>query len=239
MKKRSLILFMLAISPVFAYSQDLNSSKQNEIFWRITSKHSITWNLTNESRLPHDDNIEMSGQKVAAIISYEVDKDKNLHVTRDVIFPQLRVFIKSSEPNWRNYRAYLRSEYDDEILPVIVIDDRTYELGQLDSVRINGTLECFHGERQGLKVARTFLPSMTDRLFIEKWTITNVSDTIKQINFGHTGFSQEQVRHEFIEGASGEVRMGLRQASNDGPRRSAHLCVDGYGQRHQQPRLRQ
>ena len=192
MRKILLILFFTAISTELKYAQDLTSSKQNEIFWQITSKHAITWNLSNESRLPHDDNIEISGQKVAAIISYEVDEDKNLHVTRDVIFPQLRVFIKSSEPNWRNYRAYLRSEYGDEILPVIVVEDRTYELGQLDSVRINGTLQFFHGERQGLKVTRTFLPSMTERLFIEKWTITNVSDTLKKLNFGHTAYNQQQ-----------------------------------------------
>lgn len=191
--KRLFLIFLITLIPTqLIHTQVLNSNKQNELFWQITSKHSITWNLTNESCLPHNDNIEMSGQKVAAIISYEVDKDRNLSVTRDVIFPQLRVFIKSSEPNWRNYRAYLRSEYGDEILPVIIVENRTYEPGQLDSVRINGNLEFFHGERQGMKIVRTFLPSMTERLFVEKWTITNVSDTTKQINFGHTEFSQEQ-----------------------------------------------
>ncbi len=192
MNKQLLILLIISLYTGRTHSEDIHLSRQKEIFWQVASKHSITWNLKNESRLPHGDNIEMSGQKVAAIISYEVDKDKNLHVTRDVIFPQLRVFIKSSEPNWRNYRAYLRSEYDDHILPVIVVEDRTYELGQLDSVRINGMLQFFHGNNQGLKVIRTFLPSMTERLFIENWTITNASDTVKLLSFGYTDFSQEQ-----------------------------------------------
>ena len=192
MNKQLLILLSTITFAGFIHSQNLNATQQTAIFWQISSGHAITWNLTDESRLPHGDNIEMSGQKVAAIISYEVDKDKNLQVTRDVIFPQLRVFIKSSEPTWRNYRAYLRSEYRDEILPTIVVENRTYELGQLDSVRINGTLQFFHGERQGLMVTRTLLPAMTERLFVEKWRISNVSDSIKRLNFGQTEFNQEQ-----------------------------------------------
>ena len=78
----------------------------------------------------------MSGQKVAVIISYEVDEKKRLKVSRDVIFPQLRIFIESSANNWRKYRAYLRDEYSDEFLPTMVVEERTFEPGPLDSVRI-------------------------------------------------------------------------------------------------------
>ncbi len=189
-----MIRFRIGIIVLFAglvYSQ--SPTMQNEIFWKIKGNHAITWNLSNEIRLPHEDNLEMSGQKVAAIISYRVDKNKILHLKRDIIFPQLRVFIKSSESSWRKYRAYLRTEYGDEILPTIVLENRTYEVGPLDSVKINGMLQFYHKAHQGIQITRILTPSMTERLFIEKLTIANVSDTVKQLCFGSTEFTQEQM----------------------------------------------
>ncbi|MFC2085368.1 hypothetical protein ACFLS9_09945 [Bacteroidota bacterium] len=192
MKKYLLSVLIIIIFAGFTYPQLSDSVKQNEIFWKITKDKSIKWDLVNETRLPHVDNIEMSGQKVAAIVSYNVDENKILEITRDIIFPQLRVFIKSSESSWRNYRAYLRDEYGDQVLPKIIVEDRTFEAGPLDSIKINGMLYLYHGKTQGLITTRTLMPSMTERLFIEKWTITNVTDTIKQLDFGKTEFRQEQ-----------------------------------------------
>jgi hypothetical protein len=48
--------------------------------------------------LPHKENIEMSGKKVSGIIYYEVDEARNIKIQRDIIFPQLRTFVKSNEP---------------------------------------------------------------------------------------------------------------------------------------------
>ena len=180
---------------LYAYclsAQDIPLQKKTEIFWKISGPDAIVWELLNESRLPHSDNIEMSGQKVAAIITYDIDENKILQVTRTIIFPQLRVFINSPDPFWRHYRAYLRNDYTDIILPTITHGQRTYLPGPLDSVKINGMLQFFHSEVQGLKIVRTFLPSMSDRLFVEKWRIINVSDTLKQLFIGKTKLIQEQ-----------------------------------------------
>lgn len=185
--------FQIGITVLFCglvYSQ--SPKKQNEIFWEIKDNQAITWNLIQESRLPHEDNLEMSGQKVAAIITYKVDQKKNLQVKRDIIFPQLRVFIKSNQSSWRNYRAYLRDDYGDEVLPTMVLEKRTFQPGPLDSVRINGMLEFYHAPAQGIKITRVLTPSMTERLFLEKWIINNVSDSVKQLFLGSTEFRQEQ-----------------------------------------------
>jgi len=199
------IILMTGISNI-VFGQETEERFQNEVFWEISGKHSITWNLSYEQRLPHADNIEMSGQRVSAIISYAVDDERNLKVTRDVIFPQLRVYIESTESSWRKYRAYLRSEYEDDILPIITLEERTYVPGPLDSVSINGMLLFYHSEIQGMKVKRTLVPSMTERLFIEKWTITNISDSVKEIKIGNTAFYQEQ---------SGEKGIYKRKIYND------------------------
>ena len=191
MKARFTLLFLFLWAGMVA--QKVSKQEQNRIYWKIAGDHTITWDLTAASYLPHSDNIEMSGKRVAAIISYEVDVNRKLTVSRDVIFPQLRFFIESSESIWRKYRAYLREDYTDQFLPVIVTEERTFEPGPVDSVQISGMLRFFHGPSQGLRVVRTLLPSMNDRLFTEIWKITNVSHKAKELNIGKTEFLKTQL----------------------------------------------
>lgn len=188
----SFAITMLLFLSTTLFAQTSGNDFQNETFWDLSPDQSISWNLTQSKNLPHSDNIEMDGQNVAAIVSYEVDENRNLKVSRDIIFPQLRIFIESSANNWRKYRAYLRDEYSDAFLPTITVQERTFEPGPLDSVKICGMLQFFHDESQGLKVKRILLPSMTERLFVEIWTLTNVSDSVIELNIGKTEFLQEQ-----------------------------------------------
>ena len=188
-------------------------------FWHLSGKHGIRWTLSTETRLPHTDNIEMSGQKVSAIIRYEVDKNKELHVTRTVVFPQLRAFLKATDPDWMSYRAYLRKAYEDrDVLPAITIANKKLTLGPLDSVIINGKLNFYHHSRQGMRVERTLLPSMTDRFLSEKWTIVNTTDSVKTLRIGRMQVRQDEWgadgRYEVTAFAdtSGDVRLNPRQA---------------------------
>jgi hypothetical protein len=169
-------------------AQDLR--QQNEIFWHTNANSGITWDITNEKRLPHEDNIEMSGSMVSGIITYKVDANNRVNISRDIIFPQLRNYTK---PNESMYRAYLRSPYNDEILPVITFEKRKYEIGKLDSIQINGKISFFFKENDGIKVIRSFFPSMDKRLFVEKWTLINSGSTSKTIGIGATEFSQNEV----------------------------------------------
>ncbi len=177
---------------------------QNEIFWKVNENQSITWNLATEKRLPHGDNIEMSGQRVSGIISYKVNAEKQVEITRDIIFPQLRKFTKSNESI---YRAHLRDQYTDDMLPTITSGQKKFEAGRLDSVCINGKISFHFGERDGLRLVRTFFPSMKERVFIEKWTLTNTGDTVKKLNIGATEFSQQEA------GWNGEYRRRIFNSS--------------------------
>lgn len=191
MKTRLIFLFLMLWAGLNA--QEVSQQEQNRIYWKITGDHTITWDVLLSPYLPHSDNIEMDGKRVAAIITYEVDVNRKLTISRDVIFPQLRFYIESSENNWRNYRAYLRGVYSDQFLPMIVTEERTFEPGPVDSVQINGMIRFYHGRSQGLLVERTLLPSMDDRLFTEIWKITNVTDKIKKLEIGKTRFLKTQV----------------------------------------------
>lgn len=192
MKKIQLLLFLMFLTNIFLIGQESKPNFQNEIFWKITNNESIVWDLSSENRLPHGDNIEMSGQQVAGIIHYLVDENKYLSLKRHLIFPQLRVYINSTDSEWLKYRAYLKHDYNDDLLPVITFNQRTFEPGQIDSVKINGILNFYHAERYGLRVERSLYPSMTERVFVEKWKITNNNDSICRIDIGNTRFESSQ-----------------------------------------------
>ncbi|WP_157273833.1 six-hairpin glycosidase-like protein [Pedobacter sp. BAL39] len=168
-------------------AQDLG--QQDEIFWHTNADHSITWDLTKENRLPHDDNLEMSGELVSGIVGYKVNKGKQVEIIRDIIFPQLRNYSKSNESI---YRAYLRSQYTDEILPVITLGEKKFESGILDSIRINGKISFYFSQRDGIQVIRTFFPSMDKRCFVEKWTLMNSGKMPQTFSIGTTELVQNE-----------------------------------------------
>lgn len=182
------VLFLLAAGCLIPlHGQDF--PHQQELFWHTNRDKSITWDLTKEKRLPHDDNIELSGTQVSGIIRYEVNQAKQLHVTRDIIFPQLRKYTTSAESP---YRAYLRTAYPDDILPVLTLSDKKYEVGELDSVRINGKISFYFKASDGLTVVRSFFPSMHDRCLVEKWTLSNTGKTLCTVGIGATELKQEE-----------------------------------------------
>ena len=93
--------------------------------WRIVDDVLI-WNVAKDKRLPHADHIEMSGRKVSLIVRYEVDADRNLSLTREVIWPTLR-----TRPN--DVRGYTRRVYGDETMPRFLIEDELRD-GRLQSI---------------------------------------------------------------------------------------------------------
>jgi hypothetical protein len=56
--------------------------------WKVDSDGEITWEVT--PRDAHQDQIEMSGRKISAIITYGVRENGTLTLTRQVVFPSLR-----------------------------------------------------------------------------------------------------------------------------------------------------
>ncbi|MCF8369031.1 MAG: six-hairpin glycosidase-like protein [Bacteroidales bacterium] len=188
----SLHIVSFIIFTNFLCAQESTPNHQNEIFWEINSPGTISWNLSDEKRLPHADNIEMSGQKVAGIIYYSINEQKELSLRRQIIFPQLRTFIGSNESPWKKYRAYLTYDYEDNILPTIIAKAKILKPGPLDSVSISGMLHFYHAAVEGIKVHRILFPSMTERLFVEQWSLSNTTDSTISLKIGNTSFYQEE-----------------------------------------------
>jgi hypothetical protein len=210
LKIRSLLtMFFFVITFHQSFAQDL--MQQNELFWHTNANQGITWDLTKENRLPHDDNIEMSGSLVSGIIGYKVNNAKQVEITRDIIFPQLRKFSKSNESM---YRAYLRSQYTDEILPVITLGEKKLETGVLDSISIQGKISFYFKQRDGIQVIRTLFPAMDKRCFVEKWTLINKEKKSQKITIGATELIQQetgfhgQYQRKITTDAKKEITIG-------------------------------
>ncbi len=148
--------------------------------WSIANTHEINLDLTKTQNLPYKDNLEMSGKRVDGIISYSIDKDREITISREIFFPQLRTFIKTNDADWKIYRAYFKDVYADDILPGITINNKIYAPGKVKNIIINGMLQVEHEPVEGLSLKRIFFPSMTQRLFVEQWTLTN--ETSKKIS---------------------------------------------------------
>lgn len=163
---------------------------QENTRWGITDANAISW-IIEGSKLPHSDNIEMAGTKVAGIVSYAVSEDGNLSVERQLFYPQLHPFIKESDPDWYVFRAYLKENYTDAILPKFYIGDRQFSPGKLKEVIINGVITFTHQKsKSGITLSRKLYPSTNQRLFIEELVLTNTSNTPITITYQGTASSK-------------------------------------------------
>src|ERR1051325_10594258 len=93
----------------------------------------ILWNVEADMRLPHEDHIEMSGRRVSMIVRYGADADRNVALSREIIWPMLR-----TKP--RDVRGYLRRTYGPEVVPRLTVDGRPFVPGPLARVRFDGVL---------------------------------------------------------------------------------------------------
>lgn len=186
------LAFLLTVGGFTLTAQNNSQPGKENFFWKISPlQDAIVWDVTDRGNLPHADDIEMSGERISSIIRYAVDRRNYLTVNRDIIFPQLRRLISTSEPEWQIYRAYLRKNFDDAFIPTIVYKDVVLH-PKLDSVRIDGKLNFFHSPLEGIKIERSLFPSTTERLLVEKWTMKNVSDEIKKLHIGHKTYTHQE-----------------------------------------------
>lgn len=167
-------------------TSNLNYSFSQTDRWEIIDPSTIRWEVQGSS-LSHGDNIEMAGRRVAGIIHYSLDTARNLRIERNVFFPQLRTHISSADPDWFIYRAYLKDSYTDAILPKLYVGERRFVAGPVDEVIINGQLNFTHApSKSGIALQRSFMPSMSERVFMERWTLTNTTGEDKKVDIANT-----------------------------------------------------
>lgn len=212
-RMRRIVTLLIVLIAGYGFRE--GNAQQN---WKISSRGSIVQIIDNAEPEAYSDNIEMAGRKVAGIIYYKVDEAGRLHISRNIFFPQLRVYNKPGDPDWKLYRAYLQDTYSDELLPVITLGESIWMPEKLDSIEIEGKLVFYMHPLKGIRLVRTLMPSMHQRAFIEKWQIENISSETRKLtigNFRHevneTGFKGNYNRSVF---SSAQPEITIKPGEN-------------------------
>ena len=130
--------------------------------WKVDSDGGITWEV--KPRDAHQDQIEMSGRKISAIITYGVRENGALTLTRQVVFPSLRTI-----PN--DTHASLSYTFGDDATPRVFIGGRPARevVGRIHHRGLI-TVDSMMGS---VALTRTLFPSVDKPVYLEKYSFTN------------------------------------------------------------------
>ncbi|HEY1115989.1 MAG TPA: hypothetical protein VGE66_20645 [Chitinophagaceae bacterium] len=174
------IIALFATGLNTASAQQYNQSRQQDR-WAIQPDGSILWVI--DQRIPHEDHIEMAGEKVALWMQYGVDSTGKAKLNRTLVFPTHRLLPQRTI-------AHMMYDVKDEELPRFIINDRLMKTGVFNaavqqdqpekvvSVRHKGIMEIQSaiGRDGTLTLRRVFFPSTTKPMAIEKWVFTNTDN---------------------------------------------------------------
>lgn len=143
--------------------------------WTINPDGGITWTI--DERLPHEDHIEMSGQKVSTVLRYGVDANGAFMLNRSMVWPMLRTI-----PN--NTHASLMRRFAWNITDMIEVDGRSLINEKVEDITLDGKMTVrSHFEQAkdfSVGLTRILFPSTTQPMFCEKYILKNLSEkTIK------------------------------------------------------------
>jgi len=174
---RSLLIFLFFFRVTHLFAQTYNLPQQNDR-WSIQPDGSIEWKIDN--RLPHNDHIEMSGEKVSLWMQYGVDTSGKSDFIRTIVFPTYRLLPASTT-------AHMMYDVKDADLPRIIINNRLLKAGvynasvatdqpeKVISIRHKGIMEVQSeiGRDRNILLKRIFFPSVDKAMAIEKLVFIN------------------------------------------------------------------
>jgi len=186
--------------------------------WTIQHDGSITWNI-KDSRLPHADHIEMSGEKVSLWVSYRIDTPGVAKIIRTVVFPTFRMLPDDTRSN-------IAYTFQDDELPRIYIDNNLLKISSTENstgsgmmVRVKNITQ--HGIMNILAqlgnqviINRSFFPSVDKPLAIEKFEFTNGSSKPVTVSVEHL---KREVTTDTIRSKSSPHTV-IMETLNDGHR---------------------
>ena len=146
--------------------------------WKILADGSIEWTVDN--RLPHNDHLEMSGEKVSLWVQYGVNESGQAMLNRTMVFPSFRLLPV------RTIASMMYNVTDAE-LPRFLINDKLLKTGvynaavapdmpeKVTSIKQKGILQVNSelGKDRNVLLQRTLFPSVDKPVAIEKWVFTN------------------------------------------------------------------
>ena len=160
--QRSFFLWVLAGLSLLTGAQAQPAANR----WKINPDGSTTWVI--DQRLPHTDHIEMSGEKMSAILRYGVTAEGAFTISRSFVWPMLRF-----QPNKTHDHLARNSDWD--IISTIHANGAPLKGEKVQQISLNGLMTVKSTVKPGLEVTRTLFPSRTQPAFLEQYELRNTS----------------------------------------------------------------
>jgi len=170
MKKYSTYIFALLM---FGFARHSTAQQR----WNIQTDGGIEWQI--DSRIPHYDHIEMSGQYLSAVLRYGVNADGSFSMERSLVWPMLRTL-----PN--NTHASLMRRFGIDFISQVQVNGRSLNQEQVKLIRLNGLLTVVSELGSGqtpvanreaiVELTRTLFPVMDKPVFCERYAVKNITE---------------------------------------------------------------
>lgn len=165
--------------------------------WQINPDNSIQWNA--DSRIPHEDHIEMSGKTVSTVLRYGIDSEGAFILNKSLVWPLLRTI-----PN--NTHASLMRRYDWNPLDGITINGRSLQRNEkVENITLKGKLTVkskvdqeYYGQWE---IIREYLPSIELPALIELYQIINTGKNKLAIEIPQNSFCSSTNPQKGVKGA--------------------------------------
>ena len=138
--------------------------------WQLTEEGGIRWDIGQN--LPHEDHIEMSGRRVSVVLRYGVRADGSLIMNKSMVWPMLRTI-----PN--NTHASLMRRFSwDAVQGIVVKGAARISKESVESISLcQGMMTVSSRLNEvGLRLTRTYFPSTTLPLLMERYELLNDSE---------------------------------------------------------------
>ncbi len=177
-------LLMILLGGVHVWGMDANEMGGSR--WEICDDGAIRWVV--DDSVPHYDHIEMSGEKVSAVLRYGVNADGSFSMERSVVWPMLRTV-----PN--DTHASLTRRFGMDFLEGVMVNRQTLNNEQVDSVTLDGKLtvvsrftaghtRAVKGRRElphVIEATRVYFPSTTEAMLCERYILKNIGERALEV----------------------------------------------------------
>ena len=165
--------------------------------WQINPDNSIQWNA--DSRIPHEDHIEMSGKTVSTVLRYGIDSEGAFILNKSLVWPLLRTI-----PN--NTHASLMRRYDWNPLDGITVNGRSLQRNEkVENIALKGKLTVkskvdqeYYGQWE---IIREYLPSTDLPALVELYQIINTGKKELAVEIPQDGFTAQTDPAKGVKGS--------------------------------------
>ena len=153
------VFFLILLNP-------LNAQENSR--WQLADDGGIVWSI--DSRIPHNDHIEMSGKQLSVVLRYGVDNKQAFTLNRSIVWPMLR-----RQPN--DTHSHLNKRFSLDIRNLILVNNASLSEEKVERIILKGVMIVESKfPRNNLQLVRTLYPSTSKPEYLEKYVLKNIGE---------------------------------------------------------------